>query len=1803
MKQSSDGAAPPALVPSIPGYQVGALLHASARSLLYRARRLRDEAPVILKLLRAERPSFSELLQFRNQYTITRGLQLRGVVSPLALERCHNGFAIIMADAGYVSLEDYRETHPLTVRQVLEIGISLAETLEGLYQHRVIHKDLKPHNILIHPETRDVQLTDFSIASRLPRESQTLESPELIEGTPAYMSPEQTGRMNRGIDYRTDFYSLGVTLYELLTGQLPFQATHPLELAHCHLARPPLPPRELNPAIPEMLERIVLKLMAKAAEERYASAYGLRHDLRTCLDALREHGSVPAFELARRDVSDRFLLPEKLYGRREEVRTLLQAFDRVCQGHMELLLVAGASGIGKTAVVHELHKPVVRSRGFFVLGKFDQLGRSIPYSALVQALSSLARQLQSESGERLEAWKQRLLEALDGEGRVMVDVLPELECILGPQAEVEELAPAAAQQRFHRLFLRLVRVFATEEHPLVVFLDDLQWADPASLKMLHLLATEPGSARLLVIGAYRDNEVTAAHPLQRTLEEILQAGVPVHPMMLAPLTEGAVNELVAETLSCSLERARPLTELLYQKTLGNPFFTAQYLKLLFQQGLVSYDATAHMWQCDLAQVRALSVSADVVELLAGQLQLLPEETREVLELAACIGSRFDLATLSRVHGQSEPETAVALWHALLEGFILPTSEVYKFYQEPLGLEQAGVEPRSARYRFLHDRVQQAAYSLIPEAERRRTHLEIGRRLLETASAQEREEQLFDIVNHLNLARTLLVEGTERRELAGLNLRAGRRALASTAYDVAREYLEAGLSLLAPESWRTDYALTLALHEEAASAAWLSKRFSRQDELVDAVLSHAQSVLDRVRVYEIRIQTAVAQERLAYALESGLHVLKQLGVEFPAAPRSEDVQRALEEVRAAVGEGPPERFLSLPQMTDAGLLAAVRLMTLLAPPAYQTRPELLPLLVFRTVVLTMRHGVAPIAASTFAMFGLILCGVFDELDAGYQAGQLALKILERFDAREPRAKTLYVVNAMTIPWKRHVRETLKPLLDAHASGLETGDLEFMGWAADFYCHHSFLLGRPLGPLTGEMDEYREVLVHHHRAVTLRQYAVYQQAALNLSGEGETPWHLVGRAWNEDELLPRYLADGDGTATCIAYVNKLMLAYLFGRYRLAVESADAAEPFLPAVAAQLLVPRYFFFDSLARLALLPELDEAARSPALERVAANQRRMERWARSAPMNFLHPYHLVEAERCRVRGARAEALEHYDRAIALAREHDQPNDEALAHELAARFFLEWGLGHRARPHLHDAYEACSRWGAHALLRHLTARYAEQGLPAHPPGSHEPHASGETRTDLALLDLQSVLAASRVFFSEMNLDRLLERVVVILCENAGAQRCVLLREERQHLSMVMEHTALTKETHRYASGTPAGADHVPASLVRLSIRAQQPMLVQDLSRDDFLRDDPYVHRQSPRSALSMPLFHQGRLLLVVYLENNLAPGVFTSRHLQILTLLASQLALSLENAALYGSLEQRVRERTSELESAHKQLVDMAHRAGMAEIASGVLHNIGNALNSLVVTTESLTHDVAHLPVDQLKKSARLLLEREQRSATPEPDPRVRLLPEYLDKLGDRLRRDGDLMLEDLRSMKANLEQIGATIHVQQAYAHGPRLVEPVDVPALIEDALRMQQSSLTRHQVRVERDLARLPVVSLERHKALHILVNLISNAKQALQDVGREDKCLRIEARPCAPGRFQLVVRDNGVGIAAEDLQRVFQFGFTTRPGSLGYGLHWAANTAREMGGALVAASEGPGRGSSFTLELPVAGPSSVAQLRETA
>ncbi len=690
----------------VSGYDLVEQLYCGSRTLVYRAIRETDQLPVVIKLLNRDYPSFSELLQFRNQYTIAKNLGLPGVVEPYNLESYRHSYALVMEDFGGISLRDYAQERSLTLVEILEIAIQIADILDGLYRNRVIHKDIKPANVLIHPETKQVKLIDFSIASLLPKETQEIQNPNVLEGTLAYISPEQTGRMNRGIDYRTDFYSLGATFYELLTGKLPFECDDPMELVHCHIAKQP--PAINSQEIPQVVSDMVMKLMAKNAEQRYQSALGLKHDLERCLQQCQETGKIETFELGTRDICDRFLIPEKLYGRETEVQTLLNAFDRVANGTSELMLIAGFSGIGKTAVVNEVHKPIVRQRGYFIKGKFDQFSRNIPFSAFVQAFRDLMAQLLSESDAQIQEWKTKILAALGDNGQVIIEVIPELERIIGTQPPTPELSGIAAQNLFNLLFHKFIAVFTTKEHPLVMFLDDLQWADSASLKLMQLLVNESQLGYLLLLGAYRDNEVSPTHRLMLTLDEVRKAGTTLNTITLAPLDQVSLNQLVADTLVCSPKVAQPLTELVYQKTQCNPFFATQFLKALHKDEVITFDIQSGHWQCDISQVREAALTDNVVEFMAQQLQKLPRETQDFLKLAACIGNQFDLATLAIVSESSEMESATALWKALQEGLVLPQSEVYKFY---VGIEQNISEAisQTVAYRFLHDRVQQAAY--------------------------------------------------------------------------------------------------------------------------------------------------------------------------------------------------------------------------------------------------------------------------------------------------------------------------------------------------------------------------------------------------------------------------------------------------------------------------------------------------------------------------------------------------------------------------------------------------------------------------------------------------------------------------------------------------------------------------------------------------------------------------------------------------------------------------------------------------------------------------------------------------------------------------------------------------------------------------------------------------------------------------------------------------------------------------------------------------------------------------------------
>ncbi|MBD2357519.1 AAA family ATPase [Tolypothrix sp. FACHB-123] len=1524
--------------PIIPGYQICSQLYAGTRTKVYRAIRELDKVPVVIKMLAVEYPSFHELLQFRNQYTISKHLHIPGIIQPLSLETYGNGYILIMADTREISLREYIQDNTISLIEFCQIALQLTDILHDLHHNRVIHKDIKPANILIHPQTKQIQLIDFSIASLLPKETTEIQNPHVLEGTLAYISPEQTGRMNRGIDYRSDFYALGVTFYELLTGELPFIARDPLELVHCHLAKQPNPIN--NEAIPQVVGDIVMKLLAKNAEDRYQSALGLKHDLEICLTQLKDTGEITNFAIAQRDICDRFLIPEKLYGRKLEVSTLLQAFERVANGTSEMMLVAGFSGIGKTSVVNEVHKPITRQQGYFIKGKFDQFNRNIPLSAFVQALRDLIGQLLSESDAQLQIWKTKFLAVVGENGQVLIDVIPELEIIIGKQPPAPELSGKASENRFNLLFQNFIAVFTKKEHPLVMFLDDLQWADLASLQLIQLLMQDNG--HLLLLGAYRDNEVSPAHPLMLTVDELQQAGTTINTITLLPLAFSDTNLLIADTLQCTTERSHPLAELIARKTQGNPFFITQFLKALHEDGQITFNHHQGYWECDITQINALSLTDDVVEFMAQQLQKLPSQTQNVLKLAACIGNSFDLTTLAIVSQQSPTHTATDLWKALQEGLILPASQNYKFFQGEIAQSAVTAQSVSLTYRFLHDRVQQAAYKLIAEADKQATHLAIGELLLSNTPAEQLNAYIFEIVNHLNTGINLITQPQKKLELARLNLIAGCKAKTAIAYDAAVKYFSQGIDLLPADAWQQQYQLTLNLHHERLEAACLHTDFDKLATWGDMILQSATSLLDTIKVHETRMTAFRSQAQFANVVEIGLQVLKLLGVEFPAQPTVADIGAAAEQTRQLWQERTALSLLDLPAMSDPHQLAAMQIMSKLVSSVYIAVPPLLPLLIFKQVEMSIQYGNCAIAIFSYADYGLILCGVLGDIDAGYEFGQLALKLLDKLQTTAFKSRAYFVVNSFIRHWKEPLHQTLPSLLAGYQSGLETGDWECVGLNLLTYSQYCYWSSRELTDLAQQIEAHRQFINQIKQQPTINAQLVYQQAILNLMGQAEVPYLLQGKVLNATQILPALQGASDWTGLLYIYLHQAILCYLFGEEEQAAQQIAIAENYSNSIVGYFMVAIQVFYDALIHLARYGDVGDAEKLALIERINTHQDKLQGWATYAPFNHQHRWELVTAERYRVQRQHAEAMEYYDLAIANAKTNGYLQEEALSNELAAKFYLDWGKEKVAAGYMQEAYYCYAHWGAKAKTNDLENRYPHLLRPIFQQTAQtlnpletlasmvgvtvsnrtSTHSDRSSSTNLnTVLDFAAILKASQSLSGAIQLDELLQKLTQIILQNSGGDRCALILPN-SHGTWEVKAIA-TPETTQLCSQPLEGNPHLPVKLIQYVKNTQELVLIDEL-KTDLAIIDAYLEQHQPKSVLCLPILNQGHLIGILYLKNRSASRVFTSDRILILNFLCTQAAISLENARLYQKSQiyaQQLEQSLEILQTTQKQLL------------------------------------------------------------------------------------------------------------------------------------------------------------------------------------------------------------------------------------------------------------------------------------------
>jgi histidine kinase len=1774
----------------MPGYEVAAPIYESAQSSIHRGRRLEDGRPVVLKLLNDEYPSPARLLRFRREFEIARRLAGPGVIEALALEEVRHTAVIVFADAGGESLARLRARGAFSVEAVLRVALLAAAALGRVHAARIIHKDLNPANIVCighdggaetppNPPGRGaVEIIDFGISTALSREDPEAAGPRALEGTLAYISPEQTGRMNRGTDYRTDLYSLGATLYHLVAGRPPFVADDALELIHCHLARLPEP---LGAPAPPALAAIVQKLLAKAPEDRYQSTAGLAADLQRCLDDHLRGEDAP-FALGRDDRSDRFQIPERLYGREPETAALLAAFERAGEGAASLVLVPGYSGIGKSSLIHEVHKPIVARRGHFTAGKFDPFKRDIPYTAFIQALRGLVGQILTGGDDEIAAWRRRLGDALGPNARLVVEVIPEVALITGDPGEVPDLSPLEAQNRFNLVFRDFVEAFAGERHPLVLVLDDVQWADAASLRLIEQLVTDPAARHLLLVCAYRDNEVDAAHPFALTLRAVADAGVPTVSISPRPLSIEDVVRLVADTVRRPEAEAEPLARLCLEKTAGNPFFLCQFLKTLHAEGLLVFDAARGGFGWDLDAIRRVGSTDNVVALMAARIERLPEACRRVLCLAACFGGTFDLATLAVAAARPRTAVALDLAPALDEGLVAPSDAGYRSVVDE--------GPCTARYRFIHDRVQQAAYARIPEAERPALHLGVGRLLLADAGVEaelDRGERLFEVVNHLNLGRALIEGAAERERLARLNLAAGTRAMASAAYAPALAHLRAGIELAGADAWERRYDLALALFTGAARAAHLARDLPAMEGFVDAVLRRARAVEERVPAYEARYQAYLNHGRHRDGLRVGVEVLRLLGVDLPLDPGRARVAASLLRMRVALLGKPVEALADLPAMTDPQKLAAMRVMVGIASAVYSSASAALPVLIFELVRLSARHGNAPESAVGYAGYALALTAILGDVPAGRRFGRLALRLAERPEARRVRAKVIFQIHCFVEHATRPLRETLEPALLAYRTGLDTGDLEYACYSALLYCGHALFAGLPLADLDREMAAFAQAMARTGDPSSVERLTQHRQFAQNLMGLSPDPRVLTGAICDESALFAAMHAKADHYGVASLWVCKARLAYLFGDARAALAHAGEAERLAERALGTYDDPMLAAVTALAALAVARDAGAGERRGLLARASAAHDRLRRRAEHAPENLAHWAALIDAERARTVGDTARARESYDRAIALARRHRFVNDEALANELAARFYAGLDSPRVAEAYLVEAHHAWLRWGAVAKARALEAehpgalvkRVAAPGEATHSTPAVSTTITGTTGT--AELDLLSVMKASQAISGEIVLGDLVRRLMRTLLESAGAQRglLLLLGDDRR----VIE---LDPDAGRDATVLPeATLDErsCALSIVRYVERTRESVVLGDAANDGGrFEGDPYIAARRPRSVLATPVVRQQKLVGVLYLENNLAAFAFTAERRRVLEILSSQAAISLENALLYDTLESRVRERTRELtlaldrlKEAQQRLVQKEKLASLGMLTSGIAHEIKNPLN--------FVNNFAELSVDL---GGELRAELGRQGARLDPGAAT-----YLDEIVSDL-------VQNVARIKEHGRRADGIVRGMLEHSRGRAgEARSVDLNALVRDytaaAVQGQQiaePSRAAVEVRLDEAVGEVRAVPEEIGR---VIVNLVTNALYAAHAAHKARGVapeVTVTTRASADA-VEIRVRDSGLGIPAAIREHIYDPFFTTKPAGEGAGLGLSLSydiVVQSHGGALTFETE-EGDHTEFVVTLP--------------
>lgn len=1750
----------------LPGHQLKEVIYIGQLSVIYRSFYQKLNRHVIIKLLKVEYPNVNQIAHFKHEFELTKDLSEKipnKVIGVYEFIQYHNTYGILLEDFDAISLTELMKSHLLTREQVVDLAIKIVRALEAVHAEHVLHKDINPSNIVINPKTGQLKLIDFGISSTLSFESFEPGGINAIEGTLSYISPEQTERMNRVLDYRSDYYSFGISLYEILTGVLPFKLQDPMKLVYAHIAKQPKSPHELNPEIPLALSNIVMKLISKTPEGRYQSTFGILDDLYHCQDQLKTTGSIADFKIAQKDYSPHLHLSEKLYGRELQIHTLMEALKKVSQGSAELIFITGDAGIGKSMLVDEIYKSLVKTQAYYIKGKCDQFKRNIPYQCLVQALEKMMQQIVLEGPATILKWRGLIQKAVGARGKIITDILPDLKLILGTQPDLEELGPLESQNRFKKVFSDFFRALCSSEHPLVIFLDDLQWVDLSTLEFLGVLLSDIQTQHLLVIGAYRNQEMKQQQPIFLKIEELKQKEGYGREIALTLLSAEHINQLLVDTLRKRPEETLDLAELCFLKTQGNPFFVNQLLRSLYQEQLIWFDYKDRTWQWALEEIKKSDITDNVVEFMTKKIATFPAQTRELLQIAACIGSQFNLKMLVKIANSSIKEMTKQLLPAIQDGLIIPQNENYKLVDDLFDMD--------ASYRFLHDRVQQSASLMLNREAQKELHYRLARVLIESVPVLDLEDRVFEIVNHLNQASDLVVREEEKVEYFKLNMVAGSKAKASSAFREALGYFQQAYAFF-PALALVDYATVHRFFLEYSACLYINGEFELAEKITLQGLKYAKSLEDRLEILRLQINLSINKGKFNEATTIALKQLKELGLSIPLHPSKALVIKEFLLTKWNIGFQEIPDLIQKNEITNSKERMLIQLLLDCSSGVYYTgNLNLTGLILFTLVNRVLRYGLCKEAAQAFMSYAIMLVIAKDWKKAD-QFGNLALQIAQKYHDSAVESRMIAVYGLMVCGWSHHWKTLRGYFQESLEKGLQAGELTAVVLSST--CVLLFDPSLSLDTVMTESPRYLSLLKQSNDLNAWGSGKIQFQFRANLNGQIPDLFSISDDEFDEEACLQRFEQTQFDSGKANYHLKKAMLFYIYDDFKGAQFHLQEAAKIKESMSGVLYSIDYTIYSFHVEVGLYPHLKGWKKIKAWFAIRQALREMKKLARHCPENFLHHQQLMQAEVAKLSGRVAEAEKLYDASIETARQNQYLQGQAFANELAAKFYMDLGLDKNAKTYLRDARYGYHRWGAHAKVKHLEDSYPSFYSPTQEVMTLRDHATTTNeRTSSELLDFMAVMKASHLISREIHLPNLVEKMMQVVVENAGAEKgCLLLKKEGQFF---IEALAVGDSVEILP---PASSVEIPHSIVTAVELAKEAIVLEDACQSEVYRSDPYIKRQQAKSILCIPLLNLNEIKGILYLENNLVKGVFTPDRLDLIQMLSTQMAISIDNARFYGELEDKVKQRTLQLQEAQNLLIQKEKMAYLGLLTTGISHEIKNPLNFII--------NFSKFSLGVLEEFNQFLSEHKEQKIKDSPE-----IEESIEQLQE--------------NTKSTLDQgVKADTIVNRMREHSFLVSQQfilADIHQLVEHAinlsyLHMQQNYVDYH-AEIERQFdSSIQFAKVYESDLQRVIVNLLDNAyystlkKQQEQGSAYQPKIL---VKILNLGKtFEIRIRDNGQGILPDYVGKIFTPFFTTNPPGkgVGLGLSLCHNIiTKEHGGSLTFDTKA-GEFAEFIIALPI-------------